>query len=129
MKTIELLIVSILISLSLTLLTGSMFAQYYPERNQWQQLDPAESGMDASVLQQAVDFAEANEYSGSRDLRVAIHSAFGFEPYDEIAGPTRQRGGPAGMILKEGYILAQWGDINRVDMTCLLYTSDAADED
>jgi CubicO group peptidase (beta-lactamase class C family) len=73
--------------------------------------------MDASILEEAVDFAKANEYSGSHDLRVAIHSSFGFEPYDEIVGPTRQRGGPAGMILKDGYIVAQWGDINRVDMT------------
>jgi hypothetical protein len=29
----------------------------------------------------------------------------------------KERGGPAGVILKNGYIVAQWGDIHRVDMT------------
>jgi len=106
-----------LIALSLSLLTSSLSAQYYPEKGEWQQRTPAESDLDVSQLQSAVNFARENEYSGSRDLRVAIHSSFGFEPYDEIAGPTRERGGPAGMILKDGYIVARWGDIHRVDMT------------
>ena len=29
----------------------------------------------------------------------------------------KQRGGPAGLVIKNGYIAAQWGDVNRVDMT------------
>ena len=29
----------------------------------------------------------------------------------------KPRGGPAGIILKNGYIVAQWGDVKRVDMT------------
>ena len=29
----------------------------------------------------------------------------------------KQRGGPAGLIIRKGYIVAQWGDVNRVDMT------------
>ena len=117
MNYTNLIIATSLIIVALSLLTRSLSAQYYPDKVDWQQLTPAESGMDASILQTAVDFAKANEYSGSRDLRVAIHSSFGFEPYDEIVGPTKERGGPAGMILKDGYIVAQWGDIHRVDMT------------
>jgi CubicO group peptidase (beta-lactamase class C family) len=39
------------------------------------------------------------------------------EPFHKILGPTKKRGGPAGMILKNGYIVAQWGDVKRVDMT------------
>jgi hypothetical protein len=35
----------------------------------------------------------------------------------KIVGPMKERGGPAGVILKNGYIVAQWGDIHRVDMT------------
>jgi CubicO group peptidase (beta-lactamase class C family) len=117
MKYINQIIKTTLITVSLSLITSSLSAQYYPDKGDWQKQSPAKSGMDASILEEAVDFAKANEYSGSHDLRVAIHSSFGFEPYDEIVGPTRQRGGPAGMILKDGYIVAQWGDINRVDMT------------
>jgi len=117
MKHLNLIIVTTAITLSLGLLTKSLSAQYYPEKGQWQEITPAEAGMDSAKLQSAVDFAMANEYSGARDLRVAIHNSFGFEPFDEIVGPTRERGGPAGMILKNGYIVAKWGDIHRVDMT------------
>ncbi len=73
--------------------------------------------MDGDKLKEAVDFARKNEYSGSRDLRIAILKGFEREPFHEILGPTKKRGGPAGMILKKGYLVAQWGDTERVDMT------------
>ncbi len=89
---------------------------YYPDR-QWQRRSPAGLGLDAETLKEAVDFAESNEYSGSRDLRQAILKGFQREPYHEIAGPVKKRGGPAGVVIKNGYIVAEWGDIHRVDMT------------
>jgi hypothetical protein len=51
-----------------------------------------------------------------RDLRIANLSPTR-EPDYKIVGPMKERGGPAGVILKNGYIVAQWGDIHRVDMT------------
>jgi len=91
---------------------------YFPDRNTTWKKKPATSfGVDATQLKATVDFAEANEYSGSRDLRIAILKGFAKEPFHEILGPTKKRGGPAGMILKDGYIIAEWGDIKRVDMT------------
>ena len=70
-----------------------------------------------SNLTEAVQFAKDNEYSGSKDLRIAILSGFAREPYHDVKGPTKKRGGPAGMIIKDGYVVAKWGDIKRVDMT------------
>ena len=64
-----------------------------------------------------LSFAEGNEYKGSRDLRIAILKGFEREPFHQILGPTKKRGGPAGIILKNGYMVAQWGDTKRVDMT------------
>ncbi len=90
---------------------------YFPPANQWQSKSPDEVGINSEKLQKAVDFAKANEYSGSRDLRIAILKGFAHEPYHHLAGKTKKRGGPAGVILKDGYIVAQWGDVNRVDMT------------
>lgn len=91
---------------------------YYPERNaDWKMKSANEVGIDATLLKKAVAFAEANEYSGSRDLRIAILKGFASEPYHKILGNTKKRGGPAGMILKNGYVIAQWGDVKRVDMT------------
>ena len=91
---------------------------YFPERNaDWERKSPKDFKIDADALEKAVDFAENNEYSGSRDLRLAIVKGFEREPYHQILGPTKKRGGPAGMILKNGYLIAAWGDTKRVDMT------------
>jgi CubicO group peptidase (beta-lactamase class C family) len=90
---------------------------YFPEKNQWETKNPSSVGIKEKQLLEAVEFAKENEYSGSRDLRIAILEGFKREPYHEILGPTKKRGGPAGIILKDGYIVAQWGDVERVDMT------------
>ncbi|MDP5061073.1 MAG: beta-lactamase family protein [Maribacter sp.] len=91
---------------------------YFPERNaDWEIKSPKDFKIKDAKLNEAVDFAEANEYSGSRDLRIAIVKGFEKEPFHKILGPTKKRGGPAGMILKNGYVVAQWGDTKRVDMT------------
>jgi len=91
---------------------------YFPERHEiWQTKSPESVGMDAMALQNAVIFAQENEYTGSKDLRIAILKGFEREPFHKILGPTKKRGGPAGMILKNGYIVAQWGEVQRVDMT------------
>ena len=109
------LTLSFLFSLSLCAYTQS--ATYFPPRGQWETVTPKKAGMDAARLQKAIDFAQNNEYSGDRDLRIAILKSFAHEPYHEIAGPVKERGGPAGIILKNGYKVAEWGDVNRVDMT------------
>lgn len=90
---------------------------YFPERGKWEVKTPQSQSLNPAKLAEAVKYAEANEYSGSRDLRIAILEGFKAEPFHKIAGPTRKRGGPAGMIIKNGYIVAQWGDVERVDMT------------
>ncbi len=97
---------------------SQMHAQnvYYPKQT-WEIGKPSQLGMKEKEIAEAVQFAELNEYKGSRDLRIAIYESFKQEPFIDIIGPTKQRGGPAGLIIKNGYIVAQWGDINRVDMT------------
>ncbi len=91
---------------------------YFPQKNEsWQTKEAAEFNIDSNLLNQAVRFAMDNEYSGPRDLRRAILKGFEREPFHEVLGPTKKRGGPAGMILKNGYIISSWGDISRVDMT------------
>ena len=107
-----------LLLLSLAARLTAQQVVYFPERGEvWQEKAPATMGFDAAALQAAVDFAMANEYRGPRDLRQDILSSYQREPFHEILGPTRKRGGPAGMILKQGYLVAKWGDIRRVDMT------------
>lgn len=91
---------------------------YFPERNAiWQEKTPDEVNVNSALLSDAVAFANSNEYSESKDLRIAILKGFAREPFHEILGPTKERGGPAGIILKNGYVVAKWGDTKRVDMT------------
>jgi len=91
---------------------------YFPPAGvEWEQKSAADLGFDADALEGAVSFAVENENSVERDLRLAILKAFSREPYHEIQGPTRDRGGPAGMVIKDGYMIANWGDLERVDMT------------
>lgn len=90
---------------------------YFPEQGNWEEKSPTEFKINAQKLKEAVQFAMDHEYSGSKDLREAIVKGFEREPYHKILGPTKKRGGPAGLIIKDGYIISKWGDINRVDMT------------
>jgi CubicO group peptidase (beta-lactamase class C family) len=114
MRAIQLLFVILLCSCSLV----AQDNYYFPERNaEWAEKPSKDFKINSDRLMEAVDFAKNNEYSGSRDLRIAILKGFEREPFHEILGPTKKRGGPAGMILKNGYIIAKWGDTKRVDMT------------
>lgn len=87
---------------------------YFPKDTLWESKSPEtfELNLDA-----AIDFAKRNEYSGARDLEQAILKGFEREPFHKIMGPVKRRGGPAGLILKNGYKIAEWGDVQRVDMT------------
>jgi CubicO group peptidase (beta-lactamase class C family) len=89
---------------------------YFPDSN-WQTKKPAELKMNAALIDSAISFAIHNDSKTDYDLRIANLKAYANEPNYRIAGPMRERGKPAGIILKNGYIVAQWGDVKRVDMT------------
>jgi len=101
-----------------TISTGNAQTPYFPKANEaWETITAKDAGFNEDLLQEAVKFAEENEYSGSRDLKQAILKGFEREPFHYLAGPVKERGGPAGLIIKNGYIVTSWGDPNRVDMT------------
>lgn len=104
--------------LFLILCTFSVQAQqpYFPDAT-WQVKKPEELKMNKAFLDSSVTMALNSENKMDRDLRIANIKAYASEPDYKIIGPMKKRGGPAGMIIKNGYIVAQWGDVNRVDMT------------
>ena len=104
---------------SLLLISLFSYGQNYfpPHQGEWEQKSPQTFNINQEQLKAAINFAQNNEYSGAKDLRIAILKAFEREPYHKILGPTKKRGGPAGVILKKGYQIASWGDLKRVDMT------------
>jgi CubicO group peptidase (beta-lactamase class C family) len=83
----------------------------------WQRRAPAQVGMNAALLDSAVAFARANESTAPRDLELAHYQTFGREPFGEAVGPFDARGEPSGMVIRNGYIVAEWGDPQAVEMT------------
>ena len=66
----------------------------------------------------AASFAAENETKWSRDLVVEIPRQFAeAPPWNAVLGPVRPRGGPNGLILKGGHIVAEWGDTRQIDQT------------
>jgi CubicO group peptidase (beta-lactamase class C family) len=104
------------VTLTLFFFSINSFGQYYPDKK-WERKTANALKMDQELLDSAVSIANQNENSVDRNLRIAIIEAFSREPDFEILGKTKERGRPAGLIVKGGYIVAEWGDINRVDMT------------
>ena len=98
---------------------------YVPPRDgaEWADLAPAEAGFDPARLQAAIDFATANESAWPRSLYYPDGRYVGIVewnesgPWSEISGPVRERGGPAGLVLKGGRRVAEWGETGRTDMT------------
>jgi CubicO group peptidase (beta-lactamase class C family) len=88
-----------------------------PPRGTWERRTPAQEGLDAGKLAEAVAFAQASESKAPRDLEAAHHqSAFGREPFSTPVGPFKTRGPPSGLVLRRGYVVAEWGEPGRVDM-------------
>jgi CubicO group peptidase (beta-lactamase class C family) len=89
---------------------------YYPDTI-WQTKKPGELKMNPSLLDSAVSFAINNDSKTDYNLRIANMKAYANEPGYRILGPMKDRGKPTGIIIRNGYIVAQWGDVKRVDMT------------
>ena len=70
----------------------------------WEEKKPESQSVNSQKLQEAIDFALINENSVEKDLRIAITKSFGREPGFQIKGPTKRRGEPNGLIIKNGYI-------------------------
>ena len=92
-------------------------APYYPDAGTWEHRSPEQAGMNAALLAEAVTFAQQNEAATPRDLEMAHYTSFGREPFGEAIGFFKERGLQSGIIVRGGYIVAEWGEPARVDMT------------
>ena len=90
---------------------------YVPPVNGWERRRPAAVGIDSAALADAIAFAIANDASAPRDQLEMQLRSFGREPYGDPIGPLKPRGEPTGIVLRHGYLVAEWGDPDRVDMT------------
>ncbi len=86
---------------------------YFPAPgDKWQRKSPAEAGLDAALLDQAVEFAKSQETRRPRDYSDQV------EIFGRPLGPLpKERGGTNGIVLRHGYIVAEFGDTSRVEPT------------
>src|SRR3989442_7923895 len=104
--------------LTISVVTIQLAAQvhgegYFPPREDWARRNPADVGMDGARLNEAVEFMKAHETTTpARD----------FSDQEIIFGkllgsiPT-ERGGTNGLIIRHGYVVAEFGDTVRPDPT------------
>ncbi len=118
---------SLFILLVSLLITGNIFSQkkavknsgfnlYFPPAGSWEHKLPA-AAFDTNKLSEAIRFAKEHETKQPRSMELSHAMTFGKEPFGEGVGPFADRGELTGIIVYKGYIVAEWGEPFRVDMT------------
>lgn len=92
-------------------------AAYFPTAQSWERKPPAAAGFNNELLQAAIAFAQQNESKAPRSMEFFQASTFGKEPFGDGIGPFADRGDATGIIIHKGYIIAEWGEPFRADMT------------
>ena len=90
---------------------------YFPPPQYWQHKTPNEMGLNAGKIQEAIAFHKENEIKNPRSMEQSHYQSFGKEPFGFAVGPFTDRGEPTGVIIHKGYIIAEWGEPLRCDLT------------
>jgi len=106
-------------AIALTLLASALAQKasqspvYYPAAgDNWQRKSPAEAGFSPELLEQAVAFAKTQESKQPRDFSTQVQT------FGALLGPMpKERAETNGIIIRHGYIVAEWGDTAHVDPT------------
>lgn len=87
-------------------------ARVYVPGKVWQRRTPEQVGMDAAKLREAVEFAR------TRESRVPVDFSTQEETFGRLLGEMpKARGATNGLVIKNGFIVAEWGDTKKVDPT------------
>lgn len=97
---------------------GEAATVYFPGFGEdWERRKPEAVGMAPDLVDAAVLYALEHETSMSQDLEGYMRGRLADIPHGEILGPMKPRGGANGLVLRHGYLVAEWGDTHRVDIT------------
>ncbi len=93
----------------------------FPEAGgDWRSLSPEDARIDADGLAQAIAYSQDQANAGyPPDLGEHLAATHGAKRHDDglIVGPTKTHGPVTGVVLRNGYLVAEWGEPHRVDMT------------
>ena len=111
-RFVSILILSSMISILLVSAAPAPNSSYYPPPGEWARKKPAEVGMDAAKLDEAVAFMKSHEANQSRDFsdqEIIFGKLLGSVPTERAA--------TNGLIIRHGYIVAEFGDTTKADPT------------
>jgi CubicO group peptidase (beta-lactamase class C family) len=104
----------------------ALAADYLPQPgDEWATHTAKQEGFDGTKLKAAIGFAVANETKLSpdldgvidqRDQRITIPLQFAKEPFSNPIGPLTVHAPANGIVIRHGFIVAEWGDTHAVDM-------------
>ncbi len=88
---------------------GGQAAPYYPPAGKWEKKSPAALGLDAAKLQSAIEYAQAHgsKWDFDKDQVRTFGTPLGSLP--------KQRAATNGIIVRHGYIAAEFGDVKASD--------------
>ena len=110
--TISVIAVTLLLTIAGVQTPARSSIYYPPAGDTWQRKQPADAGFNAALLEQAVAFARTQESKMPRDFSTQVQT------FGALLGPLpKERGETNGIILRHGYIIAEWGDTRRIDPT------------
>jgi CubicO group peptidase (beta-lactamase class C family) len=90
-------------------------APYYPPQGQWAKKAPAEVGMDAAKLNAAIEFAKGRETNLTQWPRDYANQE---KIFGSLLGPIpKNRAATNGVVIRNGYVVAEFGDVNAADPT------------
>jgi len=94
--------------------TAAQVPTYYPSRETWVTRTPSEVGMDAALLNQAVEYAKSRDgVFGKTD-----YMADQVRDYGRPLGPLpSSHSATNGLVIRHGYIVAEFGDTAAVEPT------------
>lgn len=116
MKRLYLAILACLVLVCFNLTVSAQRA-YFPSKEKWERKGPSEAGFETAKLRKAIELAKGSESNAPRDQELGQARTFGREPFGEPIGPFKTRGDMTGVIVRGGYVVAEWGEPDRVDMT------------
>jgi CubicO group peptidase (beta-lactamase class C family) len=95
---------------------------YFPAKDKWEKKEPESLGMNPDILENAVSIA-INDSVADYPEGVDIHEfkAHKLQSYTKgnddgkIIGPLKRKGSVNGLVIRNGYIVAQFGDTSQID--------------
>ena len=88
--------------------------EYFPDAN-WQSISPTDAGFSGELSRVMCD-AENLEIDAPVDLAQMLPKGKR-HPNDRPLGPLKPRGKPSGVVVRDGYIVAGYGDVNSAEVT------------